>query len=184
MMERSMGRLKERKYSDVRPRGVAALVAAALLLASGAGTAVAGIPQDGAPAPTFSLELIANGQGTVSLDKYKGKGLYLNFFASWCQPCKAEVPSIVEFSKEYAKRNVVVLGIDELESINAAKGFVAQFKMPYPIGVDDSGAIGASYGLIGMPLSVFIGPDGKVVKRVAGEMSPAQIKAGLDSIAR
>lgn len=179
-----MGRLKERKYSDVRPRGVAALVAAALLLASGAGTAVAGIPQDGAPAPTFSLELIANGQGTVSLDKYKGKGLYLNFFASWCQPCKAEVPSIVELSKEYAKRNVVVLGIDELESINAAKGFVAQFKMPYPIGVDDSGAIGASYGLIGMPLSVFIGPDGKVVKRVAGEMSPAQIKAGLDSIAR
>ena len=176
--------IKDRKYSDARMRGVGALVAASLLLAFGAGAAVAGIPQNGAPAPQFSLELIANGQGTVSLDKYKGKGLYLNFFASWCQPCKAEVPAIVGFSKQYSKRNVVVLGIDELESLNAAKGFVAQFKMPYPIGIDDSGAIGASYGLIGMPLSVFIGPDGKIVKRVSGEMSTAQIKAGLDSIAR
>lgn len=164
-------------------RGAIALAVALVMVAAGAGIATAGIPQPGTPAPPFSLELIANGQGTVTLDKYKGKGIYLNFFASWCQPCKAEVPSIVSFSKVYAKRNVVVLGIDELESVNAAKGFVTQFKMPYPIGLDDSGAIGASYGLIGMPLSVFIGPDGKVVKRVSGEMSTAQIKAGLDSIA-
>ena len=169
--------------SGIRLRALLALVAAGVLLASGVATAYAGIPQSGAPAPQFSLELIANGQGTVSLDRFKGKGLYLNFFASWCQPCKAEVPSIVQFSKQYAKRNVVVLGIDELETLSAAKGFVAQFKMPYPIGIDDSGAIGASYGLIGMPLSVFIGPDGKIVKRVAGEMSTAQIKAGLESIA-
>lgn len=154
------------------------------LLVCGAGVAFAGIPQPGTQAPPFSLELIANGHGTVSLDKYKGKGIYINFFASWCQPCKAEVPYIVQYSKEYAKRDVVVLGVDELESVGAAKGFVTQFKMPYPIGLDDSGAIGASYGLIGMPLSVFIGADGKIVKRVAGEMSASQIKAGLDSIAR
>ena len=179
-----IARSKRAIQAHIRLRTLAASVAAGLLLASGMGTAFAGIPQTGSPAPQFSLELIANGQGTVSLDKYKGKGLYLNFFASWCQPCKAEVPSIVQFSKQYAKRNVVVLGIDELESLGAAKGFVAQFKMPYPIGIDDSGAIGASYGLIGMPLSVFIGPDGKIVKRVSGEMSTAQIKAGLDSIAR
>ena len=154
------------------------------MCATDGGTALAGIPQPGTPAPAFSLELIANGKGTVSLDKYKGKGLYLNFFASWCAPCKAEVPSIIQLSKTYAKRGVVVIGVDELESITAARGFVAQFKMPYPVGLDDSGAIGASYGLIGMPMSVFIGPDGKVVKRVAGEMSADQIKSALDSIAR
>jgi thiol-disulfide isomerase/thioredoxin len=164
-------------------RGAFALAAAVVMVTGGAGIAAAGIPQPGTPAPPISLQLIANGQGTVTLDKYKGKGVYLNFFASWCQPCKEEVPSIVQFSKQYAKRNVVVLGIDELESPNAAKGFVTQFKMPYPIGLDDSGAIGASYGLIGMPLSVFIGADGKIVKRVAGEMSAAQIKAAFDSIA-
>lgn len=167
---------------DVK-RGAIALAAALVMVTGGASIAAAGIPQAGTAAPPFSLQLIANGQGTVTLDTYKGKGVYMNFFASWCQPCKAEVPSIVEYSKAYAKRNVVVIGVDELESLKAAQGFIVQFKMPYPIGLDDSGAIGASYGLIGMPLSVFIGPDGKIVKRVAGEMSPAQIKAALDSIA-
>ena len=179
-----MRREEESKGRNGTRSGAVAIAAALFMVVAGASIAAAGIPQPGAPAPAFSLQLIANGEGTVTLDKYKGKGVYMNFFASWCQPCKAEVPSIVQFSKAYAKRNVVVLGIDELESENAAKGFVTQFKMPYPIGLDDSGAIGASYGLIGMPLSVFIGPDGKIVKRVSGEMSTEQIKAGLDSIAR
>lgn len=163
---------------------LAAFVALAVLAVCGAGSAYAGIPKTGAPAPNFSLELIANGQGTVSLDKYKGKGLYLNFFASWCIPCKAEVPSIAQLSKAYAKKGVVVLGVDELESIDAARGFVAKFKLPYAIGMDDSGALGASYGLIGLPLHVFIGADGKIVERRAGEMSADQIRAGLDQIAR
>ena len=165
-------------------RAAAGLTAALALVASCVASASASIPQTGAPAPSFSLELIANGHGTVSLDKYKGKGLYLNFFASWCVPCKAEVPSIAQLSKSYAKRGVVVLGVDELESVDAAKGFVARFRLPYAIGVDDSGALGASYGLIGLPLHVFIGPDGKIVLRRAGEMTEDQIRAGLDQIAR
>jgi thiol-disulfide isomerase/thioredoxin len=146
--------------------------------------AAAAIPQPGAVAPNFSLELIANGKGTVSLDKYKGKGVYLNFFASWCVPCKAEVPSIAQLSKAFAKRGVVVIGVDELESPDAARGFVARFKLPYPIGLDDSGALGAAYGLIGMPLSVFIGRDGKIAMRRSGQLTEAQIRAGMDQIAR
>jgi thiol-disulfide isomerase/thioredoxin len=146
--------------------------------------AAAAIPQPGAQAPNFSLELIANGQGTVSLDKYKGKGVYLNFFASWCVPCKAEVPSIAQLSKVYAKRGVVVIGVDELESPDAARSFVARFKLPYPVGLDDSGALGASYGIIGMPLSVFIGRDGKIAMRRSGQLTETQIRAGLDQIAR
>ena len=165
-------------------RAAAGLAAAIALAASCVASASAAIPQTGAPAPNFSLELIANGQGTVSLDKFKGKGLYLNFFASWCVPCKAEVPSIARLSKSYAKRGVVVVGVDELESVDAAKGFGARFKLPYAIGMGDSGALGASYGLIGLPLHVFIGPDGKIVQRRAGEMSEDQIRAGLDQIAR
>ena len=153
------------------------------VLVAGLGAALAGIPQTGAPAPNFSLELIANGSGTVSLDKYHGRGVYLNFFASWCIPCKAEVPSISRLSKIYAKRGVVVVGVDELESLDAAKSFVARYKLPYPIGLD-SGALGASYGLIGLPLHVFIGPDGKIVARRSGEMSESEIRSSLDQIAR
>jgi thiol-disulfide isomerase/thioredoxin len=160
-----------------------ALVAAVALALCGVSAASASIPQTGAAAPKFSLELIANGSGTVTLDKYKGKGIYLNFFASWCVPCKAEVPSIARLSKAYAKRGVVVLGVDELESIEAARGFVTRYKLPYPIGLDDSGSLGASYGLIGLPLHVFIGADGKIVARRSGEMSEDQIRAGMDQIA-
>ena len=141
-------------------------------------------PNAGAAAPDFSIGLIANGHGTITLSKLKGHGIYLNFFASWCIPCKAEVPSIAKLSRLYAKKGVVVIGVDELESVDAARGFVSQFKLPYPIGIDNSGSVGASYGLIGMPLHVFIGADGKVVYRRSGEMSPAQIQSGLDQIAR
>lgn len=146
--------------------------------------ASANIPQPGAPAPNFSLELIANGHGNASLDAYRGKAVYLNFFASWCVPCKEEVPSIAAFAKAYAKRGVVVIGVDELESVAAARGFVTRYHLPYPIGLDDSGSLGASYGLIGLPLHVFIGTDGKIVARRSGEMTPDQIRAGLDQIAR
>ena len=149
-----------------------------------AAPAAAGIPQVGAPAPAFSIQAIANATGDLSLSRYAGKAIYLNFFASWCEPCKAEVPSIAQLSKEYAKRGVVVIGIDELESASAADGFVARFKLPYPVGLDDSGSVGGSYGLIGMPMHVFIGADGKLVLRHAGEMSADQIRAALDQIAR
>ena len=168
----------------MRLRSSLAASAAALAVCAAASTAIGGsIPQAGGPAPNFSLQLIANGSGTVTPGTYHGKGLYLNFFASWCIPCKEEVPWIATLSKQYAKRGVVVVGVDELESLSAAKGFVAKFKLPYPIGLDDSEAVGASYGLIGLPMHVFIGADGKLVKRVPGEMSQDQIRAALDQIA-
>jgi cytochrome c biogenesis protein CcmG/thiol:disulfide interchange protein DsbE len=164
------------------PQGIAGAIIVALLATIA--PAAAGIPQVGAPAPAFSIPAIANASGDLTLSRYAGKAIYLNFFASWCEPCKAEVPSIVQLSKEYAKRGVVVIGIDELESASAADGFVARFKLPYPIGLDDSGSVGGSYGLIGMPMHVFIGADGKLVLRRAGEMSADQIRAALDQIAR
>src|SRR5579864_1358420 len=107
-----------------------ALIIALLALCVPIG-ASANIPQTGTPAPNFSLELIANGHGNTSLDAYRGKAVYLNFFASWCGPCKAEVPSIAVLSKAYAKRGVVVIGVDELESVDAARGFVARYRLPY-----------------------------------------------------
>ncbi len=169
----------------MRPRIAFAALSAALVLAAGSFQAArAAIPVTGSPAPNFALDLIANGSGKVTLDTYRGKALYLNFFASWCIPCKAEVPSIAALSKQYAKRGVVVVGVDELESVTAAKGFVDRYKLPYAIGLDDSETVGASYGLIGLPMHIFIGADGKLVKRVAGEMSADQIRAALDQIAR
>jgi thiol-disulfide isomerase/thioredoxin len=141
------------------------------------------VPQTGQAAPNFSMGVVANGHGTFTLSKLKGRAVYLNFFASWCVPCKAELPSIARLAKKYAKKGVTVIGVDELESSEVTLKFTQQFKLPYEIGIDDSGSIGASYGLIGMPLHVFIGADGKVVSRRSGQMSEDQIRAGLDQIA-
>jgi thiol-disulfide isomerase/thioredoxin len=168
-------------------RAIVRVAAAAILgsfgLSSTAPAAMA-VPQTGQAAPNFSMGLIANGHGTFTLAKLKGRAIYLNFFASWCVPCKAELPSIAQLSKKYAKKGVTVVGVDELESTEVTLKFAQQFKLPYEIGIDDSGSIGASYGLIGMPLHVFIGADGKVVLRRAGQMNEDQIRAGLDQIAR
>jgi thiol-disulfide isomerase/thioredoxin len=179
---RDESRFVRHRGQGATTRLIAAL-AAAIALACIA-PASAAIPQTGAPAPAFSIPALANATGTISLSNYKGKAVYLNFFASWCLPCKAEVPSIASLSKIYARKGVVVIGIDELESATAASTFVNQYKLPYPIGLDTSGAVGGSYGLIGMPLHAFIAANGTLVERREGEMSAAQIQAGLDQIAR
>jgi thiol-disulfide isomerase/thioredoxin len=163
-------------------RVTASAILSAFVLCSTAPAAMA-VPQTGQAAPNFSMGVIANGHGTFTLSKLKGRAVYLNFFASWCVPCKAELPSIAQLSKKYAKKGVTVIGVDELESTEVALKFSQQFKLPYEIGIDDSGSIGASYGLIGMPLHVFIGADGKVVLRRSGQMNEDQIRAGLDQIA-
>jgi len=139
-------------------------------------------PHTGAPAPAFSLPVVANGTGTVSLSSLKGHAVYLNFFASWCQPCKEEVPYIGTLSKQYAHHNVVVVGVDELEAADKAKQFAVQYHLPYRVALDNSGEVGGSYGLVGLPLHVFIAPNGTVVAYRVGELSESQIRNELQTL--
>lgn len=136
-------------------------------------------PRVGTPAPQFSLPLVANGQGSVNLASLRGHAVYLNFFASWCQPCKAEVPYISQLAQQFSKRHVVVIGIDELESADRAKQFASRFKLGYRIVSDANGDVGGAYGLIGLPLHVFISPDGTVAVYREGEMSEPQVRSAL-----
>lgn len=159
---------------------LAALVA--LVLTFGVSASAAPPPQNGSPAPNFTLPLAANGKGEVSLAALKGHAVYINFFASWCGPCKAEAPSIARLAHEFAKHNVIVVGIDELEANDRAKTFAAQYKLPYRIAVDSSGDVGGNYGLIGLPLHVFIAPNGTVAMHREGEMSESQIRTELQSL--
>jgi cytochrome c biogenesis protein CcmG, thiol:disulfide interchange protein DsbE len=161
--------------------GLLALVALIALVASVA--LAAAPPRRGEPAPAFSLPVVLNGNGSLSLAALKGHAVYLNFFASWCEPCKQEVTYIGTLSKEYAKRNIIVVGVDELESADKAKKFAIKYHVPYRVTLDDSGDVGGSYGLIGLPLHVFISPDGKVAAYRIGEMSEPQIRTELQALA-
>ncbi len=153
------------------------LVAASLALAA---RVWAGAPPHvGSPAPAFSLPIVANGGGTVSLGALKGHAVYLNFFATWCQPCKEEVPYISKLSKEFAKHGVVVIGVDELESADKVKQFAQRYGLAYKLTLDSGGDVGGDYGLLGLPLHVFIAPNGTVAAYRVGEMSEAQVRAAL-----
>jgi len=165
----------------VRYARVGAVVGAVLLLSGSVATAAAP-PRPGSPAPAFDLPVAVNGKGTLSLASLRGKGVYLNFFATWCGPCKVEAPYIGKLSREFAKRNVVVIGVDELETPGKAKEFADQYRLQYRIVLDESGDMGGSYGVAGLPLHVFIAPNGTVTVHRVGEMSEKQIRAALTTL--
>jgi cytochrome c biogenesis protein CcmG, thiol:disulfide interchange protein DsbE len=159
------------------------IILAAMLVGAIVTSALAAAPpRTGAPAPAFSLPVIVNGYGNVSLQGLRGHAIYLNFFASWCGPCKQEVPYIGKLSKEYAKRNVVVVGVDELEPADKAKEFAVQYHLPYRVTLDDNGDVGGAYGLIGLPMHVFISRDGTVSAYRIGEISEAQLRKQLQAL--
>jgi len=158
-------------------RAVPALAALLLALAAPA----LAIPRPGDPAPAFSLTS-ATGK-TVSSATLRGKPVYLNFFATWCGPCRVETPSIVALSKKYAPRGLHVVGIDVGEDVVKAQGFVHDFNVPYTMTVDPNSTTRATYGGgLYFPLHVFIDAKGIVRLYQPGEMSPAQIEAAIAKI--
>lgn len=143
----------------------------------------AAVPKNGDPAPPFTLPAAAG--GTIASSSFAGHPLYLNFFATWCGPCRVETPSIVALSRTYAARGLRVVGIDVGESAAKAQRFAAEFKLPYPLALDQNGALRASYGAgLFFPLHVFVDGRGVVRTYHPGEMSAAQIDAALREIVR
>jgi len=160
-------------------KGFCATALAAALLAPGTPTP-AGIPRSGQPAPAFSLPKAAGG-GNITLASLKGKPVYLNFFASWCAPCNEEAPSVVELYKKYHSRGLMTLAVNELESPKKALEFAGKYHFPFPVVIDD-GKMGKEYGVLAMPVHVFIDRSGKISLYRLGEMTPAEIEAAIKKI--
>ena len=141
-------------------------------------------PMAGEPAPAIVLPIIANGSGSFDLKRQRGRGVYVSFFASWCDPCKEEAKDIESAARASAP-DIVVVGIAELDMKSDALDFVRAHALTYPIAMDETGDVGAAYRLVQLPLHVFVGPDGIIRQYVVGgPLSLEEIKAGLRSIAR
>lgn len=152
---------------------------AAAKLESGKGAPVA--------APGFSLPRITGipgspaDTGPVSLASLKGKVVVLNFWASWCIPCKQESPRMQEAAVKYADRGVVVLGIDAQDFTGDARKFATKYGLTYPIVHDGSGKTLTPYGVTGFPETFFVDRQGKLVgERIQGEISTKQLEAGIE----
>jgi cytochrome c biogenesis protein CcmG/thiol:disulfide interchange protein DsbE len=120
-------------------------------------------PKAGSRAPAFSLPRL-QGSGDISLASFRGKTVVLNFFASWCAPCKREAPDLESVWKKNRKDGVVVLGVDSGDTKGSARKFLGAHGVTYPIAFDPDQklALGA-YAVPGLPVTYVINPAGKIV---------------------
>lgn len=120
-------------------------------------------PKVGRPAPAFALERLA-GDGDVSLRSFRGKAVVLNFFASWCGPCKREAPVLERLWREDRARGLVVLGVDSNDSRGDARQFVQAHRLTYPVLFDQNGRVASDrYAVANLPSTYVLNPEGRIV---------------------
>lgn len=120
------------------------------------------------PAPDFALGLFPEYLGgqtsqTVNLSDLRGKGVVLNFWASWCGPCEQEAAELEAAWQKYKDKGVVFVGVDYLDQDPAAKRYLEKFGISYPNGPDLASKVSKRYTIRGVPETFFIDPEGKLV---------------------
>jgi cytochrome c biogenesis protein CcmG/thiol:disulfide interchange protein DsbE len=128
-------------------------------------------------APAFTLEQL-DGGGPLTLASLRGKAIVLNFWASWCGPCKDETPLLQAGWKRWRNRDVVFVGVDVKDFRGDARSFLARYDVTYPNVYDGKGSTVGRYGVTGFPETYFIDSRGKVRYRIAG---PVEDAAELDA---
>jgi len=116
-------------------------------------------------APDFELKSI-DGK-TVHLSDYRGKAVLLNFWATWCVPCKEEMPWLVAFQKQYAPKGLVILGIAMDESVEPMRKFAQRMELNYPVLIGNKW-IADRYYVKGLPVSIFIDRNGRITDQIPG----------------
>ena len=131
----------------------------------------------GKPAPAFDLPGLADGAARLQLASFKGKLVAVNFFASWCLPCRAEHPFLKQLSAELG---VPVIGVAWKDKPEASRAFLAELGDPYAAtGADDSGRTGIDFGITGVPETFLVDGDGIVRYRLAGPVTPDSLQGQL-----
>lgn len=128
----------------------------------------------GAPAASYPIRTLAG--RTDGLDRYRGKVVLVNLWASWCAPCRSETPALERLFEEERARGLVVLGIDQGESAQAAGAFARELKLTYPILLDAEQQYGRAYAAIGLPTSLVVDRAGRIVRGIDGELTLAQMR--------
>jgi cytochrome c biogenesis protein CcmG/thiol:disulfide interchange protein DsbE len=156
----------------LRPLAVALAVLALALTLFGSygerwGVGAAGASGVGVPAPEIQAQTLAGGR--VMLAQYRGRVVVLNFWATWCPPCRQELPDLQAYGAQMGER-VAILGVNQQEPPHVVAPFVRASALTYPILLDD-GQIGAAYRVSSLPTTVLVDRDGVVRERVIGALA-------------
>ena len=140
-------------------------------------------PREGFSAPDFTLDLLSSGQ--ITLSNLRGQVVMVNLWASWCPPCREEMPAIENIYQEYKHQGLEVLAVNTTYQDNEAEvaAFVKQYGLTFPILLDKTGAVSNRYQLRGLPSTYFV--DRKGVIRsvvVGGPMSEALIRSKIQDL--
>jgi thiol-disulfide isomerase/thioredoxin len=131
----------------------------------------------GAPAASFAVKRV---DGTPDgLDHYRGRVVVLNLWATWCPPCREEMPALERLYQQYRAQGVVVLGVDQGEGARIAAAYARDHGVTYPILIDEDQQYGRAYAAVGLPTTIVIGRDGRIVKGIDGELTLAQMREAV-----
>ena len=150
------------------------------------GTSTAGAisaPQKGFLAPDFTLK--TTDQQTVTLSELKGQAVLVNIWATWCPPCRAEMPAIEKLYLEYKDQGFIVLGLNSTIQDNRANitPFIKEYNLTFPILLDELGEVSRTYQIHSLPTSFFINRDGTINEVVVGgPMSEALLRTRIEDI--
>ena len=131
-------------------------------------------------APDFTLSRL-NGSGELSLDSTRGQAVVLNFWASWCIPCKDETPLLQRAWLQWKSRGVVFIGVNAKDFRGDARRFLRRYSVTYPNVYDGEGSTLGRYGVTAFPETYFLDQRGRVVYRIAGEVRErAELDAAIE----
>ncbi len=137
----------------------------------------------GLDAPEFALKTLDGSRLTLS--EYRGKVILLDFWATWCSPCQEEIPRFVEWQGKYGNQGFQVIGISMDDNPKPVQGFVQDFRMRYPVAMGTQEMASQFGGILGLPVNLVIGRDGKIKAKHLGmydlNQLEQEIKTQLDS---
>jgi cytochrome c biogenesis protein CcmG/thiol:disulfide interchange protein DsbE len=130
-------------------------------------------------APGFDLPRL-NGSGKLALDSLRGKAVVVNFWASWCVPCKQEAKTLESGWQRWKGKDVVVLGVDGQDFSGDARSFMSQHKVTYPVVRDGPGSTVSAYGVSGFPETFFVDRKGRIVgAHVIGAVTASMLDSNI-----
>lgn len=136
---------------------------------------------EGDRAPGFSLPKV-NG-GTMKLSDYKGKVVLVNFWATWCPPCRREIPDFTRVYKKYSKQGFVILGLSvDQEGASPVKSAIKEMSINYPVAMANQETVDAYGGIRAIPTSFLVDKNGKLTQKVVGGIDEKRLEAMLQPL--